>query len=334
MRPSFIPRLVNGPFGDPGLFVPLTFHKRALLFDLGDLSALSAGDILKTTHVFVTHTHMDHFNGFDQLLRLQLGRGKSLHLFGPKGFLKNIMGKLQAYTWNLLENYDDGINIKATEITASTRTTQTFKCREGFIPKPPVTVQSFLPEAYEEPEFCIQTAILDHRIPSLAFAVKERFHVNILKPRLEQLGLRVGPWVNRFKELLFKGVDPGTQIQAQPNMAAVDPVTFEIGELSHRIARITPGQKIAYIADALYSENNINKIINLANEADHLYIEAAFLDKDREIAKEKYHLTAYQAGTLARKSKVRALSIFHYSPRYMDQAHALKEEAMRAFNDR
>ena len=63
MRPSFLPRLVNGPFGDPGLFVPLTFQKRALLFDLGDLSRLSPGDLLKTSHVFVSHTHMDHFAG-------------------------------------------------------------------------------------------------------------------------------------------------------------------------------------------------------------------------------------------------------------------------------
>jgi ribonuclease Z len=334
MRPSFIPRLVNGPFGDPGLFVPLTFRKRALLFDLGDLSALSAGDILKTTHVFVTHTHMDHFNGFDQLLRLQLGRGKSVHLFGPEGFLRNVMGKLQAYTWNLVENYDDGLNIKATEITAGKRTTQTFKCRERFIPTSPTTAPHLLPATYEEPEFCIQTAILDHQIPCLAFAVKEQFHVNILKSRLEQLGLSAGPWVNRFKRLLFKGADPSTQIQAQPASAIDKPLTFEIGELSHRIARITPGQKIAYVADALYSENNIHKIIDLAYGADHLYIEAAFLDKDHEIANEKNHLTAHQAGTLARKSKVRALSIFHHSPRYMDQAHVLREEAMRAFEGR
>lgn len=334
MRPSFIPRLINEPFGDPGLFVPLTFRKRALLFDLGDLSTLSAGDILKTTHVFVTHTHMDHFNGFDQLLRLQLGRGKSLHLFGPTGFLKNVMGKLQAYTWNLVQNYEDGLNITATEITPSQCTTQTFKCREGFTPSTPSTETHFRPVAYAEPEFSIQTAILDHKIPSLAFAVKERFHINILKPRLEQLGLTVGPWVNRFKKLMFEDVDPNTQIQAQPLRAADKPLTFAIGELSHRIARITPGQKIAYIADALYSPENEKKIIELAHEADHLYIEAAFLNKDRGIAKEKYHLTAHQAGTLARKAKARALSIFHHSPRYMDQAHVLREESIRAFENR
>jgi ribonuclease Z len=84
MRPSFLPRLVNEPFGDPGLFIPFLHQKRALIFDLGDIHSLSARDILKITHVFITHTHMDHFIGFDRLLRLLLGRDQDLYLYGPK----------------------------------------------------------------------------------------------------------------------------------------------------------------------------------------------------------------------------------------------------------
>ena len=71
MRPSFHPRLINGPFNDPGLFIPFVFQNRALIFDIGNINGLSAKDILKISHAFVTHAHMDHFIGFDHLLRVK-----------------------------------------------------------------------------------------------------------------------------------------------------------------------------------------------------------------------------------------------------------------------
>ena len=41
MKSGIEPVLINDPFGDPGLLVQFLLHKQALLFDLGDLSALS-----------------------------------------------------------------------------------------------------------------------------------------------------------------------------------------------------------------------------------------------------------------------------------------------------
>ena len=55
MRPSFYPKMVNGPFDDPGVFVPFLFQHRAILFDLGEIYTLSARDILKISHIFVSH---------------------------------------------------------------------------------------------------------------------------------------------------------------------------------------------------------------------------------------------------------------------------------------
>ena len=82
--------LVNDPFGDPGLLVQFLFQKRSLLFDFGDISSLSNGELLKVSHVFVSHTHIDHFIGFDRLLRTVFGREKTITFFGPENFIKNV----------------------------------------------------------------------------------------------------------------------------------------------------------------------------------------------------------------------------------------------------
>ena len=41
MHALFEPRLVNDMFGDPGLYVDFRDERRALLFDLGDISCLA-----------------------------------------------------------------------------------------------------------------------------------------------------------------------------------------------------------------------------------------------------------------------------------------------------
>ena len=67
MRSLFEARLVNDTFGDPGLYVDFRDEHRALLFDLGDITVLPPRKLMRLSEVFVTHTHMDHFAGFDHL---------------------------------------------------------------------------------------------------------------------------------------------------------------------------------------------------------------------------------------------------------------------------
>jgi ribonuclease Z len=96
---------------------------------------------------------------------------------------------------------------------------------------------------------------------------------------------------------------------------------------------ITPGQKIAYVTDVAYNADNAQRIQDLAQGADHLYIESALLEEDHQAAHTKKHLTAAQAGKLAARAGVKRFTVFHFSPRYADRIHRFREQAQRAYRE-
>ncbi len=330
MRPGFHPRLINGPFDDPGLFISFLFQNRAVIFDLGDITCLPARDILKISHAFVSHTHMDHFIGFDRLLRLFLGREKNLSLYGPPGFLKNVEGKLAGYTWNLADKYNYPLSLQVHEVHPRYMLCRQYRCRDRFQPLGDPVEQPFTGILYEEPAFRVSAVILDHKIPCLGFSIKERFHVNVIKAGLTTLGLTPGPWLTEFKQALYNQADPASKFEAKFDRQK-PPKHFILGELADNIARITPGQKISYITDVMYSRPNRKRIVELVKGSDHLFIEAVFLDQDREMAEKKQHLTARQAGHLAGTAQVKQVTVFHFSPRYMEEEPLLRQEARAAY---
>jgi ribonuclease Z len=333
MKPSFHPRLINDPFSDPGLFIPFLFEKRALLFDLGDLSPLSARDLLKVSHVFVTHTHMDHFIGFDALLRLLLGRDKEIHLFGPSNFIQKVEAKLSSYTWNLIENYENTLSFNVTEIRGEKVIVKRYDSRNRFKPAEALQEHLFTGNLYSEQSFSIDAVLLDHKIDCIGLTLKENFSINIIKEGLKELGLPVGPWLRDFKKAIYERQNPAQKFRVvwQDKDKVAREQYFTLGELKERIARISPGQKITYIADMIGSPENIAKAVNLAMESNHLFIETPFLDKDRSVAQRKYHLTAREAGLIAARARVKELTPFHFSPRYFGQEEELIQEAMTAF---
>ena len=331
MRPRFHPRLINGPYDDPGLYIPFHFENRAIIFDLGDTRTLSTKDLLKISHVFITHTHIDHFIGFDRILRLLLGREKNLYLYGPRGFLENVEGKLAAYAWNLVKNYQYKLALYLTEVRHDYLLTREYLCQNEFLPTRKTVKQPFNEVLYEEPAFRVSSTILDHGIPCLGFAIKERFHININRDRITALQLHTGPWLSEFKQALYEGKDAESEFEVRTGKKQVQ--QFRLGDLADQIAMITPGQKITYIADVVFNSKNNDRIVSLAKDSDHLFIEAAFLEADKDIAFEKNHLTARQAGVLAAMARVKQFTIFHFSPRYIDQAHLLQAETRQAFED-
>lgn len=333
MRPSFHPRLINGPFDDPGMILSFHFKNRALLFDLGDIHLLPAKDILKTSHVFVTHTHMDHLIGFDRLIRLSLGREKILYLYGPEGFLNNIEGKLAGYSWNLVQHYDGRFSICASEIHDGVMIRQQYACQNGFLPASSPVETPFVSSILEASDFSVSAVILDHMIPCMGYCIQERFHINVNKTALTDLGLCTGHWLTDFKQALFNNEHPDSPIKVQWTDKTKVEKTIRLGDLAEKIAVMSAGQKITYFADVGFTEDNVEKMVTMARNADHLFIEASFLDRDRDIAEKKYHLTAKQAGMIAGKAGARRFTLFHFSPRYKGQDHLFQSEATAAYHE-
>ncbi len=331
MRKSFSPRLVNPPQGDPGVFIPFTLEKRAILFDMGDIYSLSPKDVLKITHIFISHTHMDHFSGFDHMLRLLLGRDKKICIYGPKGIIKNVDGKLKGYSWNLVEGYKESLILSVTEVCKEKLTMINFRCKDRFIPKNPPEIRPFSDILLDEPDFEVSTAILDHGIPCLGFALKEKFHVNIKKDMLIRMGFSTGPWLAEFKRAILEGVSSDFRFSVPVSLGKN--VRFRLGELKKEIAFITAGEKITYITDVIFSPLNQKKIISLAKDSTHLFIEACFLENEKDMAFNKFHLTAKEAGFLAGKANARQFTLFHFSPRYTGMEEKFYKEAQKAYED-
>jgi len=332
MKSSFNASLVNDPFGDPGLLVQFLFQKRALLFDLGDISSLSNAELLKVSHVFVSHTHIDHFIGFDRLLRTVFGREKTLTFFGPENFIKNVEGKLAGFTWNLVDRYEESLTIKVVEVREDKLLKGTFRA-----------IDKFKISGEEEVEFedgiilndstcVVRAAVLEHRVPCLGFSLQENLHVNINKDRLKSMCVVEGAWLNALKQAV---------VEEKPDSYAIEmPVTREgissfekntLGQLKENLIEISQGQKIGYVVDTIYNEPNSKRIIELVKSADIFFCESPFLADEETRGQERFHLTSHQAGTLAREAGVKKLQVFHFSSRHRDCREQFYNEAQETF---
>lgn len=327
--------LVNDPFSDPGLFIDFCFGRRALLFDLGDLTPLSPRQLFRVSHAFVSHAHMDHFVGFDRLLRVCLHRTMPLHLVGPTGFADRVEHKLKAYTLDLLDEHSCDFVITVAEFNGERfdrlcefHARETFRQREvSSVQLPPGTLLDGPRTLLDEDEFRIDSVVLDHGTPCLAFAFEEKLRVNVWSEGLKLLRLPVGPWLSDAKQAVRRGAPDDSKIVIRQDQS------IPLGVLKQHALRTARGQKIAYVVDAAYHETNINRIVALARGADQLFMEAPFLETDAELAAQRRHLTARQAGGIAKRAGVSRLVPFHFSARYRDHEDRLRCEAEQAFRE-
>ena len=335
MRPIFDAALVNRVFGDPGVFIDLKFERRAILFDVGDVRALPTRKLLRVEDLFVSHTHMDHFAGFDHLLRVCLGRDTGVRAYGPEGFIAQLEHKLAAYTWNLVENYQTDFVVTASELGPDGHVERAqFRSRTAFRREELPGTEAAQGLLLDSASFRVRTVALEHHgIPSLAFAFEEGVHINVWKNRLEELGLPTGPWLSELKQKVRAGAPDNTPIKVHwRTRAGPHDESMPLGELKSKVLEFVPGQKVCYVTDVADTSRNREALARFLRGTDLLFIEAVFLDEDREHAERKAHLTARAAGEIARAASVRAAIPFHFSPRYLGREADLRHEFERAWH--
>jgi ribonuclease Z len=288
---------------------------------------------LRISDIFITHRHMDHFSGFDHVLRFVLGRDQILNLYGPMGLIEAVGHKLASYTWNLLAGYGANLRLRAHELDSSGRLTMVeYQGLDGFRGSQPTSRLCEDHVLLREPRLEVRAALLDHGIPVLAFALEETIAINVWRSELEVLGLEIGPWLRVLKERAARGDADDTMIDvAWREPDTTRPGALPLGELKRKVLRFAPGRKIAYVVDVAYTPQNAASIISLAANADVLFIEAPFLEADAQQAAARHHLTALQAGTLARQGRAKRIVTLHYSPRYEGRGDELHCEALAAF---
>jgi len=328
LRSVFYPELLNGPWGDPGLYVRIAHRGSAFLFDCGDIHALTPREAIKILAVFISHAHIDHMIGFGALLRFFLYRETPLRIFGPTGIIDKIEGHLRGYTWNLIRDYP--VRICVHEFTTGTLRSCEFAGRRGFMQEGkeehPCPDHNLLKLPFGQ----VRAFPLAHGdITSLAFTLEEPVHIAIHKDALEKHGYLPGPWLSRFKDLIRANADPGKTLLVPLDGGGEE--EMPLGALFKRIAHSERGMKISYVTDMSPSMENIERVIPFVSDSHFLAIEAVFSHQDLDKALERNHLTAHLAGTIARRARCARFLIFHHSPRYQDRPGLLAEEARQAF---
>ncbi|OAH09556.1 ribonuclease Z [Streptomyces jeddahensis] len=139
--------------------------------------------------------------------------------------------------------------------------------------------------------YALEARRLSHPVESYGYRLLEPDGRRMLPDRLAAYGIE-GPDVGRIQR---EGVLNGVALE--------------------QVSEVRRGQRFAFVMDTRLCEG----VHALAEGCDMLVIESTFLHEDEQLAVEHGHLTAVQAGRVARDAGVRHLVLTHFSQRYNDR---------------
>lgn len=280
-----------------------------ILIDCGEnvLRGLTVSEIRSVDYLLFTHFHFDHVCGFDSFIRHNFNRTEPpVRIFGPPGTIKYVSNRLNSFEWNL--SAAENGNWEITEISPGNIRRVHLSCSDGFsMIQHEEERSSDLPGVIvSQPHFTIEAALLDHKIPVCGYSVTENDHIRFDNEAALANGLTAGPWIKKLKEAHFKGQCP----------IMINGKEYDSVELAAKYLSVEKGEKLTCLTDFNYGPEPPEVLVNFISGSDFLFCESQYLDEDRHLAEENYHLTPSTAARLAAAGKVKKLKLFHFSRRY------------------
>jgi ribonuclease Z len=245
----------------------------------------------KLEKIFITHLHGDHLFGLPGLLtsRAHQGVKAPLTIFGPLG-IRNYIETSLLSSQSRLEYKLEIIELDETQLYDE------------------------IVLIYEDDDYRIYCALLEHRIESFGFRVEEKDRPGKLAhKKLAQMGIPSGPEYGLLKQGIDVTLHDGTTLRA-----------------ADFIGSSVPGRVIAIMGDTRSCEHTRQ----LAQKADVLVHEATFARDLQQLAQDYHHSTTIDAACTALEAGVSALIITHISSRYQDDStEMLLQEAQETFKN-
>ncbi|MFT5619209.1 MAG: ribonuclease Z [Arenicella sp.] len=297
----FFPQLKSLPNEDISILFTLDNHSDSYLCECGEASGLSVKDCQNVRAIFISHTHIDHFIGFDKVLRHQLGIGKRVIICGPKGIAKQVQAKVKSYLWNLAT--PDAITYEIREIITTSQI-------ETYEIQPPTWELKRLgteTKLYENERFSVDFAILDHKTDSIAYHFKEQDSVNI---NLGNGNFRGGKWINELKQAYDNG-ESERQIK-------IDGTNHLASALFH-LLEVKKGDSLGVIMDHGATESNHSVIKTHFANSNQVFIESFYKLEDKEKAEKKAHSYSSASGKIMQECHVENAIPVHFSRKYNEE---------------
>lgn len=320
------PTFCAGLLDDPLLLVNVRPLGRAILVDCGQLHHLAKRVLKSLGAIFVTHAHMDHFMGFDTLVRHIHVSPRTVQLFGPPGIAARVTAKLAGYDWNLTESY--WCTFWVHEVHPDRILHFTFPGATGFPCRPEGETPRRGTEIYRNEFLTVDAAICDHNaIPTLAFRITERPSFWIDREKIAREGLMPGEWLRELKSRFYRGELDGRTITVPVIGAGGETVRIMEGrQLFEAIRREQEPASIGYLTDIGASPENLATVRRLLAGVTLLACECSFLAADRDKARTSHHLCTTDVSLLARELRPGWLLPMHLSKSYNTKGHLIYDE--------